>query len=294
MNPIQKEIIRKGYEIMKQSNLTICAIARDCNQGLINNIPVLEKFRYNFKASNVIVFENDSVDGTKQTLKQWSNDYPNVNIISSDFNTITIPNDSLDGVNKYHSFFRITKMAEYRNNYLRVLNESDFLADYVIIIDLDISELSIDGVAHSFGLADRWDVVCANGYWRSTSLRKRYFDTYALVELGRENETQTENTIYWDHFVWSFLRPGLPLIPVYSAFGGMAIYKFEVLKNISYSVIMNNDKRVEVKCEHFSLCDSIRKAGFSRIFINPNMTLNNHRITWKGIIGLIKRTLKRE
>jgi hypothetical protein len=281
---MQRRIMSKGYAEMGHSSVTICSIVRDCNKNLLRTIPAIEEIRNCFKSSKVIVFENDSIDGTRQTLVEWKKDYQNVNIHSDNYGQQTIPNEDISGVNRFFSEFRISKMIQYRNRYLSLLNEkSCFKADFVIVVDLDIGELDINGVAHSFGLTDQWDVVCANGYFYDASFRRRYYDTYPLVELGNENSSQTETSIADNRITWSFFRPGMPLIPVYSAYGGMAIYKFEAIENRKYSVIRNNDERVEVRCDHFSLCQDIRNAGFSRILINPAMTLNYLRFD-RGLI----------
>jgi glycosyltransferase involved in cell wall biosynthesis len=289
MNNIDREIVRKGFEIMRRSSLTICAIARDCNKNLSRNIPVLEKLRESFAASNVIIFENDSIDGTRQTLENWSSASDNVKTVFETYSESTIPPDSSEGPNKFYSFQRISKMVKYRNNYLDELKKMEKPVDFVIILDLDITHLKLEGIAHSLGLSDNWDVVCANGYSYSSSLARRYHDTYALVELGKEMNVQKEESIYQNLIVWSTLKQGMPLIPVYSAFGGLAIYRYDALKDSRYSIVYNDDRRVEVRCEHFTLCRDIRNAGYTRIFINPNMTLCNHELTLKVINNFIKR-----
>jgi len=290
MKMLQRQITAKGFERMGRSSVIICSIVRDCNRNLKKNIPVIEEIRDCFKSSSVIVFENDSIDGTKDTLSKWKSEYQNVNIYCENYSQQTIPTENSSGVNKYYSEYRISKMTKYRNKYLSILSENSiFKADFVIVVDLDIGKLNIKGVAHSFGLADQWDVVCANGYFHDVRFRKKYYDSYPLVELGNENDNQTETTIANNRAVWSFLKPGMPLIPVYSAYGGLAIYHFEVIKNRKYGVIKNIDERVEVRCEHFSLCQDIREAGFSRIFINPAMSFTYLRLDW----GLIKKFLKK-
>lgn len=292
MENLQKKIISNGFEKMSYSTVTICSIVRDCNRNLKKNINVIEELRRFFKSSNVIVFENDSIDGTKETLSKWNNDYQNVSIYSDNYNQQTIPKEDINGVNRYYSEHRMTKMTMYRNNYLRVLNNDlEHNPDYVILIDLDIGKVSINGIAHSFGLADQWDVVCANGYFYDAPFRKKYYDSYALVEIGNEKQPQTEESISQTRNSWSFLRPGMPLIPVYSAFGGLSIYRFEAIHGHKYRVIKNNDKTIEVRVDHFSLFQDIREAGFTRIFINPTMTLNYFRLNKVLFKKIIKRVL---
>jgi len=292
MNTLHQRIIKQGLAKMRQSDVTICSIVRDCNKNLVRNVRVIEKLRCLFKTSHVIVIENDSVDGTKDTLENWKNNYENIIINVDNYNTSTIPDEQLNGVNKYYSFYRISKLAEYRNKYLRLLNSNaKYNTDFVVVVDLDVAKLNINGVIHSFGLSDEWDVICSNGYSYTPILKKRYYDSYALVELGKENENQTETSIANNRSIWSFLKKGLPLIPVYSAYGGLAIYKHDVIKNKEYQVISNHDSRVEVKCEHFSICHQIRKSGFERIFINPNMPLKYQGITLKLIFTFLRRLI---
>lgn len=175
-------------------------------------------------------------------------------------------------------------MATYRNKYLAELFDSKFSPDYVIIVDLDISGINIPGIIHSFSLRSEWDVVCANGISYSNSLKKLYHDSYALVELGKQAVPQTEVTIFANRRLWSFLKPGFPLIPIYSAYGGLSIYRYDAIKGKSYTVIKNDDPRIEVRCEHFSLCHAIRQAGYDRIYINPTMTLRYQDVSVRSIL----------
>ena len=279
MDKNTRQIIKKGNQLMAESSICFCSIIRNGNSALIKNIKKLEVLRSKFKNSQVVVFENDSTDGTKDTLAKWSNEYENVLAICQNFKTNTIPSSEINGFNKYFSNQRISKMANYRNQYLKVLSDLKSHYDYIMIVDLDIEDFSIDGVAHSFGLAEHWDVITANGYSYSPSLKKRYHDTYALTEIGTENMIQTEEVISDNQQKWSFLNFGMPLIPVYSAYGGLAIYKGNVLKNKTYEALQNNDARVEVKCEHFSLHHQIQQEN-RKIFINPNMTVLYQKVSF--------------
>jgi len=273
----------KGISLANTYNIAICSIVRDCNKNLVRNIPVIEKIRSYFKSSIVIIFENDSKDKTKQTLNKWSENSSNIYVECKNFKTITIPDSTQNGVNKYFSNSRITKMANYRNMYLNKLEELNLDLDYVIVVDLDVTKIHTQGIFHSFGLVDQWDVVCANGYSLSPKFKKRYHDTFALVELGNENIPQTEETIKNNARKWVFTKNVQPLIPVYSAFGGLSIYRYDAIKNLRYRTIKNEDPIVEVHCEHFSFCSDIRKKGFSRIFINPELKLKYQSVDFQLI-----------
>ena len=281
MNLTNKNIIQKGYASMEESSVLICSIIRDSNKLLKRNIPRIENLRRCFKYSKVVVFENDSVDGTKSTLKKWEDNSNNVFVTCENFNTITIPTSKTDNVNKYFSYHRISKMTNYRNRYMDFLKKDKTSFDFVIVIDLDIENFCIDGIAHSLGVENEWDVITANGYSYSPMLRRRYHDTYALVEVGYENISQSEKMIYNAQKKWSFLRPDFPLIPVYSAYGGLAIYQYSVLNNKKYETLFNKDEKVEVRCEHFSLHDQIYREGNNRIFINPSMEVTYQSFNFK-------------
>jgi len=268
-------------------NVAICSIVRNCEKNLIKNISIVEKLRKRFNSSYVIIFENGSLDKTKTILKSWNDKSKNVIIDNSDDNEITIPECDFGGHNKYFSKHRISKMANYRNNYLDKLEELNIDFDYVIVLDLDLSHIDLNGIIHSFLLSNQWDVITANGYSRSPLLKKRYHDTYALVEIGNENESQSEKIIFKNQSKWAFMSKGMPLIPVYSAFGGLAIYKYQLIKGLRYGVIPNNNSRVEVKCEHFYLHDKMINKYNAKIFINPNMLILYQTISFK----LVKKVI---
>ena len=287
MSSEERKIEIRGFEHMKKSSIAICSIVRDCNKQLAVNIPIVEKLRHKFKESHIFIFENDSKDGTKKTLKNWEKKSKGVYISINDFNTKTIDNQSKTGVNRYFSYSRINKMALYRNEYLKMIENTGINYDYVMVIDLDVEKIYPDGIANSFGQYKYWDAITANGFSYSPSLRLRYHDTYALVEMGNENIPQTEGSISFSQHKWGFLRRGSPLCAVYSAHGGLSIYKYEAIKKKRYRVILNKDPRVEVRCEHFGICHDIRQSGFKKIFVNPSMV-----IKYQGIKASVLKRIK--
>ena len=79
---------------MINKNIIIAALARDCEESLRTNIPLIEELRSHFSWSQVVVVENDSKDGTKGLLNDWKINFNDVTIISKDFGTKTIPDKS--------------------------------------------------------------------------------------------------------------------------------------------------------------------------------------------------------
>lgn len=283
-----KKLLTEGIKRASSLNLAICSIVRDCERNLKKNILVMDKIRSYFNSSVVILFENDSVDKTREVLMAWSERDKDVYVETQQNEGITIPFKDVGSVNKYYSEFRISKMASFRNKYLDQLDKLDFKPDYVIIVDLDVARIYFDGVMKSFAISDYWDVVCANGTSLSPKLRRRYYDAYALVELGKEEIPQTEEMIRENSLKWSFMKEGQPLIPVYSAFGGLAIYRYDAIKSIRYRVSINHDKRVQVRTEHFNIYKDIRAKGYNRIYINPGLRIKCQSIN----LPLIQKFLK--
>jgi hypothetical protein len=150
----------------------------------------------------------------------------------NDFNIVTIHEKS-SVTNPNFSVHRIEKMAFYRNKYLEYIDKEKLPGDYVIIVDLDVSKIYPQGIIQSFTLNYEWDALAANGISRAPSsfYRKRYYDAYALIECGQENIPQTENSIKATQYKWNFLKPNMPRFRVFSAFGGLAIYKRKAIES---------------------------------------------------------------
>jgi hypothetical protein len=166
-------------------------------------------------------------------------------------------------------------MAFYRNQYIDYVDKENLEGDYVIIVDMDINKIYTKGIIHSFALNYDWDALAANGISRAPSAfyRKRYYDSFATIECGQEDNPQTEESIKATQYKWAFLKPNMPLIRVASAFGGLTIYKREAIANCRYGVMLNEDEHVECRCEHYYFHQQMKANGYDKIFINPALRL---------------------
>lgn len=186
-------------------------------------------------------------------------------------------------------------MAWIRNRYMEYVELQDWKADYLMVVDLDVSRLYLEGILSSFETKIEWDAVCAFGYSVSPKLKKRYHDTYALTEWGDEKNAQTEKKIKNLADKYGKLKPTDNWIRVFSAFGGLAIYKFDAIKGLRYEAIANKDKRVEVRCEHFSMYNQMAERGYNHFYINPAMVLKYQDLTfgivWNSFCRLIRKFL---
>lgn len=280
----------------KKENAIICGIVRNCAVELLNNIPTVEQLMANFADYRIVVFENNSIDNTKQVLLEWAKSNPKVIVSVNDFDEsayrkIPVPKGYLP----FFSLARIQKYTDYRNMLLDAVDDLGFESDYLIMTDLDVARIDVDGVMSSFVKDMEWDAITANGYSRSITLRHRYHDTYALCEYGQENIPQDFETIMSNRIKYAILRKGMPFVPVFSAYGGLAIFKTQAIKGLHYKVIDNNNGGVQVRCEHFSLFSQMADRGHDKVYINPGMEVLYQRINFKSVLRYLKNrnTLRR-
>jgi hypothetical protein len=264
---------------LSSSSIAICGLARNCARSLPENIKFIEHLRGLFADSVVVVVENDSTDKTRMLLDQWANQSNGVDIIDGDKerakHVTSNPN-----VNPYYSRSRVTRLAHFRNQYLSKIFGSGKSFDYLLVIDWDVDKISWDGVIDSFIKRNHWDIVTAYGYSISPKLTERYYDTYALVLLGDEAKPQTEKSIKLLQHNSNLKGRQHEMLKVYSAFGGFAIYKFSAIQDLFYGVLDNQDSRVEVRCEHFSLFQAIHEKIINvRVLVNPAMRLRFDRFS---------------
>ncbi len=274
---------------IEDSSIIICGIVRNCGKQLLHNLPVINQLCDMAKTYHVVVYENDSVDNTKEVLQNWSSERKNINIISENFDAKkTIPSKKSTTANPFYSYQRISKMTSLRNNYLDYIEKNHLTADYIIVVDLDVAGLNLDGILSSFNVSIDWDAITAYGYSYSRKLQKRYHDSYALVEY-KNGSAQTEETIKENQIKFAKILSKNKLVRVDSAYGGLTIYKFIALKDIKYKIINNDNPKVEVRCEHYSLYEQMKEKGYNKIYINSDMTLKYQSISLKFIINYLKR-----
>jgi len=275
---------------LANSSIAICGLARDCAHKLSANIKFIEELRTYFKFLQVVVVENNSHDNTRAILDNWSVGSSNVIILQGTArSTLSISDQSNSKVNPYYSFKRISYLATLRNQYLDYIKSDGRAYDYILVLDFDVDKISLSGVLNSFEQRDSWDVACAYGYSISPRLQERIHDTYAMVQLGEENKPQQERPIKQLQRDVRLDKISGSLFPVYSAFGGLSIYKAGLLEGINYQALKNDDLRVEVRCEHFSICHQLQQRGLTRVMINPRMLLRYEKF-WETIKRNIVRS----
>jgi hypothetical protein len=300
LNILDKNSLKLGRDEMLKHKLIITGITRDNLKEFASMVRHIEYIGSFFKDYRVVLFENDSTDGSKIALKSWQLNNPKVKIVSQDFAQKKRPN--------------IKFLAEARNYYLDAITKEEYEDfDMVMMIDMDMENgIDIRGIEDSFSKIQDWDAVCSNGV-RVASLDGRMYDMFAFRsdefpwtpsqwnKLCEEDRTDkwAKNcekkkdlpigaNVYWDTIVaqGSKIYPvNSPLVPVHSCFGGMAFYKRDFIKDCRYEPvdedcrddsIDNKDcyyQPVNEDCEHVSFHQCLREKNQGRMVMNPNQMI---------------------
>lgn len=232
-----------GFETMKQSSITIGILARDLEEILPFSLARLHSLGSLFGSYKLIAYENDSVDRTKEILR----DSVDV-LISEQKNWIINEQDKSSG--------RRERMSYYRNSLRNEMIKLD--SDYYMVYDADIlGGFSYEGIANS--ISYKWDVCGSNSFIydeHQGDIRRLYYDSWAYRHFGQRTEENIEeiNKIT--------MHRGEPIIRVNSCFGGLALYRPLFFKNQVY-------KYTAEDCDHVTLHLKMVDDG-AMIVVNPS------------------------
>lgn len=245
--------VRLGNECMANSRVTICGLAHNVADSLGVLISSIEELGGSFADYRVILFENNSLDGTKRILSNWASRNDKVTILCE---SLTRPKwQSTQDIDRMHY------MAECRNFYLDQVLRLDSASDYVVVLDTDLSMgFSYEGIANSLGHND-WDVIGSNGLMfipeQGEAMGKRiFYDAWAFRELDDDDHVDIDsvNKIR--------LHRGESLLRVNSCFGGLALYRWGAF---TCGARYQGDT-----CEHVGFHRQLRHHGYDRVFLNPS------------------------
>lgn len=253
LNILDQVVLDKGKDEMGKHKTVFCAICRDNALQIPVMIKYIEFIGSFFQEYSVIIFENDSTDGTKKLLQEWKKRNDRVNIIFEDFKIKKRPN--------------IKFLADCRNRYIQELHQAKYsYFDMCIFLDMDMGYgIDIRGIMDSFAKIDIWDGVFANGIFTKSG---RMYDAFAF----RNTEFPFVPGMtpgYWKKNVFEIQKiypPGSSLVPVDSAFGGVGIYKRSAIHDCLYDAPGQD-------CEHVDFHRQAREKNYARLFMNPSMVI---------------------
>lgn len=270
---------RRGAARMARLRVAVTGLARNLAPVLPLTIRRVERLCNLFADARVVIYENDSTDGTKLLLRQWAAENPRVHVVLDDCHDPRNP--------PTRCLARAERMARYRDRCQRVILDRCGDFDAVIVADLDvIGGWSLDGVRNSFG-HDDWDFVGSNGLiYRREGLSinsTRQYDMWALRFDADLTPLPTKSGRRYAY------PRGAALVPVTSCFGGLGIYAMNAYRAGRYG---------PADTEHAVFHRELIRRGFGRLFLNPSQILvygRRHRFgdaaigmllrAWSGVAG---------
>jgi len=279
-----------------QNELLVVSTVRDVEKTLFKDIVTLRKaLGHRFELSWFFV-ESDSTDCTEALLRQLSLDDPSFRFMSLGSLSALYPE-------------REERLAKCRNVYLSELeNHPDYKSiSYLFVADCDglNTALSSSAVDSCFAANKSWDACFPNQkgpYHDIYALRHPLWNPTCLSQQIRFCENL--NISYRDRYQLAIYSRMITIpissewISVYSAFGGCAFYRANVLRGLRYSC---RDHLGNLICEHVNLNFAILRGGGS-LYINPafiNSAINTHSrpkaLPWRllrGSKGLVRQFLE--
>ena len=253
-------------------NILIVSTVRNCSKYITKNINILMNATDNFRTVKWLIIESDSTDNTSDILKNLQTNTINFNFLSLGHLSKRIP-------------LRTERIAHCRNKYLKEIknNKSYKNIDYIFVVDLDQENNLLDKKAILSCFKNKyWDVCTANqsgpyydiwplrhSLWSPNDCYKEY---HFYLKLGFSKKKAHNLSVYSKMIT---ISKSSKWIRVQSAFGGIAIYKKNIILKGRYS---GKDKDGNEISEHVSLNTTINNLGY-KIFINPeliNFSYNNH------------------
>jgi len=261
MSPVRSKV--EALSLIARKSIVFVGCARNCVAKVEASLNTLTALGSLFSSYKIIIFENDSNDGTDNILKNYA--------ASGMINLIKI--DNLD----FSLPMRTQRLSFARN--LLLGQVKNLAPDYFCVADLDGvlgSNFDVDGFISNFKLDECWDAVFsanANFYYDVWALRHpdlcpsdymKRMDSLNPV-LGMENVfnlclRNLSGVKFTNMSGW---------LPVDSAFGGIGLYKTQSFKHSSYWGYANGEV-----CEHVAFHEKAKAAGMS-LYINPEFVVNS-------------------
>lgn len=255
-----------GANVLSESRVAIVGLARDCARSLPANFYRASKIAKNAKDWRAMILENDSIDETKSMLARFQeHSGGKAQCVTRDLGRASRSTEMAGP--------RTEALAEYRTECQEWVAKNCEEFEYTIVIDWDAwggwcHEGVMTGISYlatepqSFGVASVSLLEHAHPAIFEgkigTQFMWSHYDCWAL----RLNS-------YWDDYsvgVGGWKHQWLPLvgsqpIRVFSAFGGLAIYKTQDYLRGTYS---GQD------CEHVMFHRSVQEQTDRGIYLNPS------------------------
>lgn len=257
----------RGVDIWRDTDVAFVGLARNCDKWLAGNLARLVQLCEGVRSWRLHVRTNDNKDETAMVLQEFCEEYPQASFVNQ---TLGREHFGAEWAGP-----RTEALAEYRTACQSWVADSSLRPSLVVAIDFDMwGGWSHAGFLHGVGAL----AASQHAYgMASVSLMRHYqtvidqagatqrqpvwvhYDCWAL-RLNSAWDDYTAGQGGWKH---SWIPPvGSPVVPVASAFGGMAIYETEAYLA---GVYHGRD------CEHVPFHESIAQKTGKSLYINPAM-----------------------
>lgn len=254
---VKSKPVAKPVQEKKKEKVLIYSIIR-------NNAKSIERYHRQLKSVveaygeyefYLSIYENDSIDGTKEKLrsKDWSF-FKDVSIVTEDINT--------QAFGSVKDATRVENLAKARN---KAIFECGFLKDmdYVLMLEGDnqFTKESVKKLLDFKTFVPDFDVVSA------VSLRKdgRHYDCWATRKTAHFNSRGTDLDPHYTQKAYG---------EYYSTSNGLCLYRAKPFQDgIKHGWI--NNVTNEFDCEMVVLCQNFRDAGYNKIYIKYD-SFSNH------------------
>lgn len=235
--------------IFKDSTVTLVGCTRNGEEFLPQVLANIDLLRFVFKSVKTIFAENSSIDGSKYILSDYSQKHAGESTVLNLDDKISL------------NWPRTHRIATARNSYIDFLRATpEFASEYLIVADLDdpiTSSDFISGIVFAVNEMrgnSRTIALFANSlpiYYDIWALRADgwvesdcWFNVNSLKLSGMTNDDAVTRMIKKKQI---YINPQSSMIPVRSAFGGLAIYKFQHALRSKYIGLSSEGYQI---CEH--------------------------------------------
>jgi len=259
--------IELGQEFLKSQKVAIVGLARNVELILKNNIIKIINCFSIAQDYRLFIFENDSTDNTKNILKTATETNEKIKFYTENYNRKQY------GTTKEKE--RTQALAEYRNICVNWIHNNCADYDFIIVMDLDFFDFSINGCYNSFGWLkenNQIDGIAGNSFELKKIFNDKIdlwnYDSWAFRGTWWEDSMKYLGSIYdYNPMLWfGFWIPPIGSIPikVNSAFGGMTIYRTGKFISGVYS---GDD------CEHVCFHYDLKQKTNFNLYLNPSQRM---------------------
>lgn len=237
-NDVRKNVVIRDTKQNQQAQINekilICGVAKKIAKAVPTTISLVNDLGSRFLDYKVIIYENNSADNTVELLNAWAKNDPHVIFMTEKLSSSRFKKES-----DMQIVHRIEKLARARNIVLDIASRPCFDDHkYIIWMDLDFIEpWSVDAVVETIINPEHdFDAVFAGSNYDTFALRTSKWPIG--FELLGQSFTDTYGQIMYHGFD---LKESDSWEKVYSAFGGIGIYKRDAIIGSRYSAIVTKD-----------------------------------------------------